>query len=115
VLRDLVTNARDAMPGGGRCRIETGARDLDGDDAIGMGVRPGRYATLTVRDTGSGVPKDLLPRLFEPFFSTKLEEGPRAGLGLATIYALASHYGGTVTVTSEPGNTAFEVLLPSPR
>jgi len=115
VLRDLATNARDAMPGGGRCRIETGARDLDGDAAIGMGVRPGRYATLTVRDTGSGVPKDLLPRLFEPFFSTKLDNGPCAGLGLATVYALASHYGGTVTVTSEPGDTAFEVLLPSPR
>lgn len=114
VLLDLVTNARDAMPNGGRCRIEAGIVELDADTALGMAIRPGRYATITVRDTGSGIPNDILQHIFEPFFSTKRGERG-SGLGLATIYALVSQYGGCVNVTSEPGNTAFEILLPSPR
>jgi signal transduction histidine kinase len=69
-----------------------------------------------MRDSGSGIPKDVLPHLFEPFFSTKRDAGGSStGLGLATLYALVSQYGGCVTVTSEPGDTAVEILLPSPR
>ncbi|HOG29474.1 MAG TPA: ATP-binding protein [Vicinamibacterales bacterium] len=113
MLLDLVTNARDAMPRGGRCRIETGAVDLDGDAAMGMGIHAGRFARLAVRDTGPGIPSEILPHIFEPFFSSKPGEGRGAGLGLATLYALASQYGGCVTAASGPGDTAFEILLPS--
>ena len=114
ILLDLAANACDAMPNGGRCRIETGAVELGGDCAMALAVRPGRYARLAVRDSGSGIPKEVLPHLFEPFFSTKPDEGG-SGMGLATLYAIVSQHGGCVTVTSEPGDTAFEVLLPSPR
>ncbi len=68
-----------------------------------------------MRDSGSGIPKEVLPHLFEPFFSTKPGDGVGTGLGLATLYALVSQYGGCVTVTSEPGGTAFEILLPAAR
>ena len=92
ILLDLASNAGDAMPNGGRCRIETGIVELGGDDAMALAVRPGRYARLTVRDSGSGIPKEVLPHLFEPFFSTKPgEEG--SGMGLATLYAIVSQYG----------------------
>jgi len=114
ILLDLATNAGDAMPNGGHCRIETGIAELGGEDAMALAVRPGRYARLTVRDSGSGIPKEALPHLFEPFFSTKTGEGG-SGMGLATLYAIVSQHGGCVTVTSAPGNTAFEILLPSPR
>jgi signal transduction histidine kinase len=115
MLLDLTTNARDAMPDGGRCRLEMGLVDLDPDAAMELAAQPGRYARLIVRDSGAGIPNDVLPHLFEPFFSTKGNAGGSAGLGLATLYALVSQYGGCVTVTSEPGDTAFELLLPSPR
>jgi signal transduction histidine kinase len=67
-----------------------------------------------VRDSGSGIPKEVLPHLFEPFFSTKPgEEG--SGMGLATLHAIVSQYGGCVTVTSQPGDTTFDILLPATR
>jgi signal transduction histidine kinase len=115
IVLDLATNARDAMTNGGRFRLETGLVDLDADLALGLATRPGRYARLLVRDSGSGIPKELLPHLFEPFLSSKPGEGGGTGLGLATLYALVSQYGGCVSVTSEPGDTAFEILLPSHR
>jgi signal transduction histidine kinase len=114
VLLDLATNARDAMPRGGRWRLETGTVELGPDAALGMALQPGRYARLQVRDTGSGIPKDVLTHIFEPFYSTKPGDCG-AGLGLATLYAIVSQYGGSVNVTSEPGDTKFEILLPSPR
>jgi signal transduction histidine kinase len=102
------------MPRGGRWRLETGTVELDPDAALGMAMQPGRYARLEVRDTGTGIPKDVLTHIFEPFYSTK--PGDRSsGLGLATLYAIVSQYGGCVNVTSEPGDTKFEILLPSPR
>jgi len=114
LVLDLATNARDAMPDGGRWRLETGIVDLTAEAAIGMAIRPGRYATLSVRDTGTGIPKDVLAHIFEPFYSTR--QGERvSGLGLATLYAIVRQYGGCVNVTSEPGDTMFEILLPSPR
>ena len=115
MLLDLATNARDAMPGGGRFRVETGVVDLDADSALGMAVRPGKYARLVASDTGSGIPKEALAHLFEPFLSTKPGEGASSGLGLATLYALVSMYGGCINVASQPGDTAFEILLPSSR
>jgi signal transduction histidine kinase len=115
MLLDLATNARDAMPRGGRLRIETGTVALDADVALEMAVRPGKYVRLCVRDTGSGIPKEALAHLFEPFLSTKPGESGGQGLGLATLYALVSMYGGCINVTSRPGETAFEILLPYSR
>jgi len=114
VLLDLATNARAAMPRGGRWRLETGTVDLDPDAALGVALQPGRYARLQVRDTGSGIPKDVLTHIFEPFYLTKPGDHG-SGLGLATLYAIVSQYGGCVNVTSEPGDTMCEILLPSPR
>jgi len=115
MLLELAAHVRDAMPKGGRCRLEAGLLELDAEQAMGMAVRPGRYARLTVRDSGPGIPKEVLARLFEPFFSATQQAGGTAGPGLAILHALASQYGGCVTVTSEPGDTAFEILLPSTR
>jgi signal transduction histidine kinase len=115
MLLDLATNARDAMPNGGHVRIEIGPIELDADSALEMAVRPGKYARLAVRDTGLGIAKEALSHLFEPFFSTKPGEGGGTGLGLATLYALVSTYGGCINVTSEPGDTEFEILLPASR
>ena len=115
MLLDLATNARDAMPREGRFRLETGLVELDADTALEMTVRPGRYVRLVARDTGSGIPKEALPHLFEPFFSTKPGGPSGAGLGLATLYAIVHTYGGCVDVTSEPGDTVFEILLPASR
>jgi signal transduction histidine kinase len=113
LLLDLATNARDAMPRGGRWRLETGTVELDADAALEMAILPGRYARLEARDTGTGIPKDVLTHIFEPFYSTKPGD-LGSGLGLATLYAIVSQYGGCVNVTSAPGDTAFEILLPSP-
>jgi CheY-like chemotaxis protein len=101
-LINLVVNARDAMPEGGTLTIETANADSgDGSPCV----------RLTVRDTGEGIAPEALDRLFEPFFSTKGEQG--TGLGLATVQAIAKDWGGFVQVASEPGQgAAFEVWLP---
>ena len=112
IVLDLATNARDAMPNGGRFRLETGVVELDADTAMGLALRPGRYARLSARDSGSGIPQEVLPHLFEPFLSTKPGDGV-GGLGLATLYAIVSQYAGCVNVTSGPAGTAFEILLPA--
>ncbi|MCU0622586.1 MAG: PAS domain S-box protein [Gemmatimonadaceae bacterium] len=98
VLMNLVLNARDAMPAGGTLRV-TLAADHD-------------TATLTVRDTGKGIPAHVLPRVFEPFFSTK-PAGQGTGLGLAVVYGVVSKRGGVVTAESPPGAGAcFTVRVP---
>jgi signal transduction histidine kinase len=112
IVLDLATNARDAMPNGGRFRLETGVVELGADTAMGLALRPGRYARLSARDSGSGIPQEVLPHLFEPFLSTKPGDGV-GGLGLATLYAIVSQYAGCVNVTSGPAGTAFEILLPA--
>ena len=112
IVLDLATNARDAMPNGGRFRLETGVAELDADTAMGLALRPGRYASLSARDSGSGIPQEVLPHLFEPFLSTKPGDGV-GGLGLATLYAIVSQYAGCVNVTSGPAGTAFDILLPA--
>jgi PAS domain S-box-containing protein len=113
VLIDLVANARDAMPGGGRISISVVRADLDAEAARREGVdRPGAYVRVSVADTGSGIAGDVQPRVFEPFFTTKgVDRG--AGLGLATVYGIMKQHRGVISVVSEPGKgSTFAFLLP---
>ena len=111
VLMNLVLNARDAMPGGGRITIQTSDVTL-GKEAASLDLEPGAYVSLTVEDTGPGVPEAIRRRIFEPFFTTK-EVGKGTGLGLAMVEGIARQSGGAVSVgSSEAGGAAFRVLLP---
>ncbi len=106
VVVNLVVNARDAMPGGGRIIIATAESGPSGDGA------PGRCGVLQVRDTGEGMDPEVLAHLFEPFFTTK-EKGKGTGLGLSTVYAIVRQSGGRIEVESAPGGGAtFTVCLP---
>ncbi|MEK7858268.1 MAG: PAS domain S-box protein [Elusimicrobiota bacterium] len=113
VLVNLVVNARDAMPKGGRISIEIARGRFD--DAVEHRhgtVKPGDYAVLTVTDTGHGMNEEVQSHLFEPFFTTK-ERGKGTGLGLSTVYGIVTQSGGHVTVFSEVGGgTSFKVYLP---
>jgi PAS domain S-box-containing protein len=113
VLVNLVVNARDAMPRGGRITVATENRELKVDSLMrGNGVRPGSYVALLVRDTGVGIDPAMHARIFEPFFTTK-EPGKGTGLGLSTVYGIVQQSGGHVTVESAPGEGAtFTLLLP---
>ncbi len=113
VLMNLVTNARDAMPDGGELSIETALFELDAafQGRHGYGVA-GRYALVSVVDTGVGIPKEIRERIFEPFFTTK-EPGKGTGLGLSIVYNIIKMHSGFINCYSEPGEgTVFKVYLP---
>ena len=114
VLVNLVVNARDAMPHGGQLFIATEQITLaDTDVRTHPEARAGQFISLSVRDTGTGIRPEHLPRIFEPFFSTK-EPGRGTGLGLATVHGIIQQHLGWVEVSSEPGaGAAFRVFLPA--
>lgn len=110
----LTGNARDAMPNGGSLTVKTELAVLDSSilDSHRHSVPPGKYALLTVSDTGTGIAKDDLDHIFEPFFTTK-EVGKGTGLGMAIIYGIIKQHNGYINVYSEPGQgTTFRIYLP---
>jgi len=114
VLMNLVINAKDAMPDGGRLTIKTQNVVLDEDfcrfDPIS---KPGRYALVTLSDTGKGMDRETVRHIFEPFFTTK-EPGKGTGLGLAVVYGIVEQHGGRITCYSEPSiGTTFRIYIPA--
>ena len=110
-MMNLVINARDAMPGGGTITLTVENRTLGPDDSIPL--TPGGYVVISVIDTGSGIPPDLMEKVLEPFFTTK-EIGKGTGLGLSMVYGFAKQSGGTLRLDSEVGQgTRAELWLPS--
>ena len=112
VLLNLVVNARDAMPRGGTIDVELTDTSLGEEEAAALKLGAGRYAKLTVRDTGCGMTPEVKARIFEPFFTTK-QEGAGTGLGLAVVFSIIEQAGGAVAVETELNRgTAFHIYFP---
>lgn len=114
VLLNLLVNARDAMPTGGRIKIAAeNFKITDSSDSMLKGMAIGDYLLLTVSDSGCGIPQEYLGKIFDPFFTTK-EVGKGTGLGLATAHTVVRSHGGVINVYSELGKgTAFKVYFPT--
>jgi signal transduction histidine kinase len=112
VILNLALNARDAMRSGGVLTLETFNTVIDEGPIRPEGLAPGEYVGLVVKDTGTGIPADVLPHVFEPFFTTK-EPGKGSGLGLSQVFGFAKQSGGGVQVeTRLGGGTSVKVFLP---
>jgi PAS domain S-box-containing protein len=113
VLLNLAVNARDAMPQGGTLTLSASNLNLD-EYYAGMapGIVPGPYVLLQVRDSGTGIPREIIDKIFDPFFTTK-EIGVGTGLGLSTVVGIVKSHGGFVNVDSQPGETIFKIFLPA--
>jgi two-component system cell cycle sensor histidine kinase/response regulator CckA len=114
VLMNLAVNARDAMPRGGRLMMETGQVALDAADLKGNpSARAGHFVVLRIQDTGEGIPPEVMPHIFEPFYTTK-EVGRGTGLGLATVFSIVKQHQGWIAVESEVhSGTVFHIYLPA--
>ncbi|MCK1733159.1 PAS domain S-box protein [Bradyrhizobium sp. 138] len=111
-ILNLALNARDAMPGGGKLIVETGAAYLDEVYASVNDVRPGHYVLIAVSDTGTGIPANMLPRVFDPFFTSK-GPGKGTGLGLSMVYGFVKQSAGHIKIYSEEGHgTTIKMYLP---
>lgn len=112
VIINLAVNARDAMPDGGTLTLTTANVAAEACAAYGQRLPEGDYVLVEVTDTGTGIPPEIMGKIFEPFFSTK-EVGKGTGLGLSTVYGIVQQTGGTILAESEPGHgTTFRVFLP---
>ena len=112
-LLNILINARDAMPDGGTITVETANTTLEPEDGLAMGLKPGRFTSISITDTGTGIAPDLLKRVMDPFFTTK-EEGKGTGLGLSMVYGFAKQSGGTVIISSELGlGTTVQLYFPA--
>ena len=113
LIMNLVVNARDAMPKGGKLRIETSCTNLDEWSSKAFGnLSPGAYVRISVSDTGCGMDEATMNRAFEPFFTTK-ERGKGTGLGLSTVYGIVTQNGGGIQIDSSPdAGTTFHICLP---
>ncbi len=112
VVVNLAVNARDAMPDGGKLTVRTSNVTAGESAKLGhKGMPDADYVLVEVTDSGTGIPQDIIDKIFEPFFSTK-EVGKGTGLGLSTVYGIVKQTGGFVYCESKPGETAFRIFLP---